>query len=525
MIRLANIKIPANLGDGGLEKAAARALGVDAGAVGQIRILRRSVDARKKPRVFYLYTLAVEVRDEKRLLERGFEPWTEPAPYAFPGEGKRPEKPVVVVGMGPAGLFAAYCLTEARVPCVLLERGQCVERRRQDVDRFWQTGALDEGSNVQFGEGGAGTFSDGKLATGIRDGRIPFVLDTFVKFGAPADIRYLAAPHVGTDHLCRVVANMRRALLSGGCEIRFGTKLTGITIRDGRVTSVTCSGQTGTETLSADHVILAPGNSARDTFQMLQEAGVKLTKKNFSVGVRIEHLQKDVDLAQYGQAATLGTLPASGYKLAVHLPTGRSAYTFCVCPGGQVIAAASQKGGVVTNGMSLYARDGENCAGGLLVGVTPADFEEDVLAGAAFQDELERRAFLAGGSDYRAPAQLVGDFLARRASVGPGRVKPTYRPGVTWCDLWQVLPDFVCQTLAEALPEMEKKIRGFADPDAVLTAVESRSSSPVRIDREDFQAVGIRGLYPCGEGAGYAGGITSAAVDGIRCAEAVYANL
>ena len=274
MIRLANIKIPANLGDGGLEKAAARALGVDAGAVGQIRILRRSVDARKKPRVFYLYTLAVEVRDEKRLLQRGFEPWTEPAPYAFPGEGKRPEKPVVVVGMGPAGLFAAYCLTEAGVPCVLLERGQCVERRRQDVDRFWQTGALDEGSNVQFGEGGAGTFSDGKLATGIRDGRIPFVLDTFVKFGAPADIRYLAAPHVGTDHLCRVVANMRRALLSGGCEIRFGTKLTGITIRDGRVTAVTCSGQTGTETLSADHVILAPGNSARDTFRMLREAGI-----------------------------------------------------------------------------------------------------------------------------------------------------------------------------------------------------------------------------------------------------------
>ncbi|MBQ8974668.1 MAG: hypothetical protein IJ072_02955 [Oscillospiraceae bacterium] len=521
MIKLTNIKIHADHGDGGLKNAAARTLGIAAGDIEEIKLLRRSVDARKKPAVFFLYTVAVRAKNEAALLRRGFEKYTPPARYAFPAPAGAARESVVIAGMGPAGLFGAYCLTMAGVKCVLLERGQSVERRVKDIERFWRTGELDESSNVQFGEGGAGTFSDGKLATGIKDGRIPFVLETFVKFGAPEDILYLSAPHVGTDNLRRVVANMREYLISHGCDIRFGAKLDGLSIESGALRGVSYTQNGQSHTINTKRLILAVGNSARDTFRMLREAGVKLSKKSFSVGVRIEHLQRDIDLAQYSQAATLGTLPASNYKLAVHLPNGRSAYTFCVCPGGQVIAAASQRGGVVTNGMSQYARDGENCAGGLLVGVTPEDFDDDVLSGMFFQDEIEHRAFIAGGGDYRAPAQLVGDFLARRPSTGAGRVKPTYAPGVKWCSLWDVLPEFVCETIAQALPEMDRKIHGFADSDAVLTAVESRSSSPIRIDRKDFRAAGIEGLYPCGEGAGYAGGITSAAVDGIKCAEAV----
>jgi uncharacterized FAD-dependent dehydrogenase len=399
--------------------------------------------------------------------------------------------------------FSPRCALGGRLRPDVLERGKPVEERAADGERYWKTGALDTRSNVQFGEGGAGTFSDGKLTTGIRDERIPFVLKTLVDFGAPEDIAYLSKPHIGTDRLRTVVGAMRRELFALGCDIRFGHRLDGLGIDNGRLKEAFVSQPGRSYALKTDRLILAPGNSARDTFKMLLDSGVRLSPKNFSVGVRIEHLQSDIDLSQYGKAATLGTLPASDYKLAVHLKNGRSVYTFCVCPGGRVIAAASEDGHLVTNGMSLYDRGGENCNGGLLVSVTPDDFiaaesgaaaSDTALAGVAFQRRLERAAFLRGGGDHRAPAQLVGDFLNARPSRGHGRVTPTYLPGVAWCDLRGVLPAFVTQALSEALPQMDKSIRGFSHPDAVLTAVETRSSSPVRIDRLEHESVSLKGL-------------------------------
>jgi uncharacterized FAD-dependent dehydrogenase len=383
-------------------------------------------------------------------------------------------------------------------------------------------------------EGGAGTFSDGKLTTGVHDMHIPYVLQRMVAFGAPEDILYLAKPHIGTDRLRGVVVNMRRELLRLGCDIRFGHKLDGLRFENSRLKAADVLTDDGSYTFETDSLILAPGNSARDTFEMLARSGVKLSAKSFSVGVRIEHRQADIDLSQYGRAATLGTLPAADYKLAVHLKNGRSVYTFCVCPGGSVIAASSEAGHAVTNGMSAYARSGKNINGGLLVSVTPADYPKSfdntsndlaALSGIAFQRVLEKSAFVHGGGNYAAPAQLVGDFLKKHPSKKPASVSPSYLPGVRWCNLWDVLPSFVCEAIAEALPQMEKSIRGFSSPDAVLTAVETRSSSPVRIDREAYEAAGLKGLFPCGEGAGYAGGIMSAAIDGIRAAEALCTSM
>ena len=537
MINLSNIKIPASAGNTGVTAAAAGLLGVPETAVRSLTVLRRSVDARHKSGVFFVYTIALSVDNEAELLRTKSSiavPYMPPAAYAFSFSGLNTEHRPVIVGAGPAGLFAALCLAGAGLRPVLLERGKPVEARMADVEQFWKTGVLDERSNVQFGEGGAGTFSDGKLTTGINDPRIPFVLRKLADLGAPEDILYLAKPHIGTDRLRAVVLNMRRELVRLGCDIRFGHRLDGLHFENHRLKSADVISDEGSYSLAANHLILAPGHSARDTFEMLERCGVRLSAKNFSVGVRIEHRQKDIDSAQYGRAATLGTLPASDYKLAAHLKNGRSVYTFCVCPGGSVIAASSEPGHVVTNGMSAYARGGTNCNGGLLVSVTPEDYSSSdnsmtsvsaiaaaPLAGIAFQRELERSAFISGGGDYSAPAQLVGDFIKKQPSKKAASVAPTYQPGVRWCNLWDVLPTFVCEALLEALPQMEKSIHGFSSPDAVLTAVETRSSSPVRIDREAYEAEGIKGLFPCGEGAGYAGGIMSAAIDGIRAAEAV----
>jgi len=537
MIKLSNIKIPASAGAGGLKTAVSELLGVPETSIRSLTVLKRSVDARHKSGVSFVYTVALMADGEAEILKtksNTAEPYTPPEAYTFPYGSMNMSQRPVVVGAGPAGLFAALCLAEAGLRPVLLERGKPVEARKTDVERFWKTGKLDEDSNVQFGEGGAGTFSDGKLTTGIHDPRILFVLRRLVEFGAPEDILYLAKPHIGTDRLRAVVVAMRRELQRLGCDVRFGHRLEGLHFENSRLKSADVAADEGAYSIQSPHLILAPGNSARDTFEMLVRSGVRLSAKSFSVGVRIEHRQADIDTAQYGQAATLGTLPASDYKLAVHLKSGRSVYTFCVCPGGSVIAAASQAGHVVTNGMSEYARDGKNCNGGLLVSVTPEDYPKPLgilsnglgsLSGIAFQRDLEQAAFIGGGGNYHAPAQLVGDFLKKRPSKKAASVSPTYRPGVRWCNLWDVLPAFICEALAEALPQMERSIRGFSNRDAVLTAVETRSSSPIRIDREAYSAVGLSGLFPCGEGSGYAGGIMSAAVDGIRAAEALCASI
>ncbi|MCI8421979.1 MAG: FAD-binding protein [Lawsonibacter sp.] len=523
MIQIGSLPLPIGGGLEQLRKRAARALGVRPSSLGEMTILRQSIDARNKYDVHYVYTVGVSLPNEAEAVKRApgrNVTLLERRPYRFPAVARRSGLPPVVVGMGPAGLFAALFLARNGLPCILLERGQDVDRRTLDVGDFWASGGLDGESNVQFGEGGAGTFSDGKLTTGTHDSRIGVVLETFVQAGAPADIQYSHKPHIGTDILRKIVKNIRQELLSLGCDIRFGHKLTGLTVNSGALAGIQAEGPQGTYLLGADALVLAPGHSARDTFAMLRNAGVPMEQKSFAIGVRIEHRQRDVSFRQYGGAWE--RLPPSDYKLACHMPGGRSAFTFCVCPGGQVVAAASQAGGVVTNGMSLRARDGENINGGLLVGVGPEDFSgNDVLAGVRFQEQWEQAAFRLGGGGFRAPVQRVEDFLRHRPSEGPGGILPTYRPGVVWTDLSACLPGCVTDTLAQALPLLDQKLHGFAAPDAVLTGVETRSSSPVRILRDQSLQSALRGLYPCGEGAGYAGGIVSAAVDGIRAAEAV----
>ena len=522
MLRLEGLKLPPEAGAEQLKRKAAAVLRCQEEDIAAVQVLRRAIDARDGLR--FVYTAAVEVKDEARLLKRCRDTHVSrytPEVYTLPGPVKGSDLPTVVVGMGPAGLFAALVLAKCGVKPIVLERGRCVEQRQQDVRRFWESGILDTESNVQFGEGGAGAFSDGKLNTGTRDVRHRWIMERLVEYGAPEDILWDAKPHVGTDRLRIVLQNLRRELLALGADLRFGHKLAGITVKDGCLTGLTVETAEGTYMLTCRHALLALGHSARDTVEMLYGAGVAMTAKPFAVGVRIEHRQEDMDAAQYKQYAGHPCLPPSTYKLSCHLENGRSAFSFCVCPGGQVVAAASETGRVVTNGMSEYARDQENINGALLINVTPEDYggQTDPLAGIRFQRQMEAAAYDLGGGDYRAPCQRVEDFLLHRPTAAAGRVHPSYRPGITYTDLHRCLPPFVAEAMEQALPLLERKIRGYAAPDALLTAVESRSSSPVRIGRDETYQCNIRGLYPCGEGAGYAGGILSAAADGMRCAE------
>ncbi len=506
-----------------LQKKAAKLLRLSPGRIEELQVVKQSIDARKKDNVRMIFAVNVRVGDESRILRHVRDKNVSLLPdrtYHFPKVERTSAQMPVVVGMGPAGLFAALYLARNGIKSIVLERGAPVEERARSVERFWKTGELDEDSNVQFGEGGAGTFSDGKLTTGTHDPRIQTVLDTFVGAGAPADVAYSFRPHVGTDILRKVVKNIRLELIALGCDVRFGHRLTGLTIDGERLTGITVQTKDSRYTLDTDTLILAPGHSARDVFDLLNTHHIPMEQKAFAIGVRIEHHQEQISRSQYG--GFWDKLPPSDFRLSCHPPNGRSAFSFCVCPGGQVVASASEQGHLVTNGMSLRARDGVNINGGFLVGVNPGDFGgADPLAGVHFQRQWERAAFLAGGSNFHAPAQLVGDFLNGRKSAAGGAVVPTYQPGVTWTELDGTLPDFVTDTLRGALPLLDRKVHGFAHPEAVLTGVETRSSSPVRVLRgEDYQCA-VRGIFPCGEGCGYAGGIVSAAVDGIRVAESV----
>lgn len=526
MIRITELKLPLDHSEDALKQAILARLILKPDELIGYRIFRRAYDARNKQKISLIYTLDIEVRNEKDILTLvKTDPKLQPTPdsaYRFVTHAPtRSFLRPIVIGMGPCGLFAGLILAQMGFRPIILERGKAVRERTKDTFGLWRKRIFNPESNVQFGEGGAGTFSDGKLYTRIKDpnhyGRK--VLTEFVKAGAPPEILYVSKPHIGTYRLVSMVENMRSEIETLGGEILFRSRVDRLAIENGQVCGVVLSDG---RSLESDHVVLAVGHSARDTFEMLSGLGVYIEAKPFSVGFRIEHPQSLIDRCMFGENAGNPLLGAADYKLVHHCNNGRSVYSFCMCPGGTVVAATSEAGHVVTNGMSQYSRNERNANSGIVVGITPDDYPGHPLAGIEFQRRLEAHAFVLGGGNYSAPGQLVGDFLTNRPSVSLGKIIPSYQPDVHLCNLDSALPDYAIQAIREALPEFDKKIPGFARPDAVLTGVETRTSSPIRIKRnERYESINTKGLYPAGEGAGYAGGILSAAVDGIKVAEAV----
>ena len=535
MLRIAELKLPLDHPDHALRDAVLARLGIGAADLLQLEVFKRSYDARKKSAIVLIYSVNVTLRDEAAVLARcAADAHVMVAPdtgYRFVAGGEqlqghdRHERPVVI-GTGPCGLFAALILAQMGLRPLILERGKVVRERTVDTFGFWRKRELNPESNVQFGEGGAGTFSDGKLYSQIKDpkhyGRK--VLTEFVKAGAPEEIMYVSKPHIGTFRLVKMVEQMRENIIALGGEYRFSSKVVDVDIeRDGANGQVRGVVLDGGERIATRHLVLAIGHSARDTFEMLYERGVYIEAKPFSIGFRVEHPQSLIDAARFGPNAGNKILGAADYKLVHHAANGRSVYSFCMCPGGTVVAAASEPGRVVTNGMSQYSRNERNANSAIVVGITPADYPGHPLAGIELQRRLEEGAFALGGGNYDAPGQLMGDFVKGRASSGFGTVAPSFTPGVRLTDLAGALPAYAIEAMREAFPAFDKQIKGYYQADALLTGVETRTSSPIRIKRrdDDLQSLNTRGLFPAGEGAGYAGGILSAAVDGIKVAEAV----
>ena len=527
MLRLTEIKLPLNHDENAINAAILQKLALQPEQLHSVSVFKRGFDARKKSDIQLIYTLDIEVDNEAALLKKfAKDQHVKPSPdtsYKFVATAPATltERPIVI-GLGPCGLFAGLLLAQMGFKPIILERGKEVRERTKDTFGFWRGKELNPESNVQYGEGGAGTFSDGKLYSQVKDpkhyGRK--VMSEFVAAGAPDEIMYVSKPHIGTFKLVAMVEKMRANIIALGGEIRFSSRVDDLHIHNGQITGLTLS--TG-EQLHSKHVVLAVGHSARDTFQMLYDKGVYVEAKPFSVGFRIEHEQSMIDECRFGPNAGNPILGAADYKLVHHCSNGRSVYSFCMCPGGTVVAAASEHGGVVTNGMSQYSRHERNANSAIVVGIDPErDYPGHPLAGIALQRQLEQLAFKVGGENYHAPAQLIGDFLAGKPSTELGEVKPSYTPNIKLTDLAQILPQFAVEALREAIPAFDKQIKGFAKPDGLLTGVETRTSSPINIKRgADYQSINTRGLYPAGEGAGYAGGILSAGIDGIKVAEAV----
>lgn len=525
MIRVGSIKAPLEANKEQLIDIVVKKTGIKKNTIKEFKIHKKSIDARDKKNVHFVYTFDIKLHTNEREVVKycryiniSYEEKQEPEKIQK-RESDNTKRPVVI-GSGPAGLFAALTLAQANMFPIIIERGKMVDERKKDVYSFWQTGKLNTNSNVQFGEGGAGTFSDGKLTTGIKDESCQKIINEFILSGAPEDIVYSSKPHIGTDNLAIVVKNIRQKIISFGGEFKFQNKLEDFCIEENKLVGIKISDvDNKIYTINTDKIILAIGHSARDTFEMLYNNGLKIIQKSFSIGVRIEHSQKLIDKIQYGDFAGHMTLGAADYKLAVHIPSSKSVYTFCMCPGGTVVASASEEGGLVVNGMSEYLRDKPNANSGLLVGISSEDFGgEHPLQGMYLQRDIEKSAFKAGGGDYTAPVQLLGDFLEKKASISLGKVVPSYTPKFKLTDLSECLPEFISQAIRDAIPAMDKKLKGFAEYDAILTGVETRSSSPIKILRNEKLMSNIEGIYPCGEGSGYAGGIMSAAADGIRCA-------